>query len=30
MTRWQVVSRELITKQALPLDELFTRPDRRA
>ena len=25
MTRWRVVSRELIRKQALPLDRLFTR-----
>ncbi|MGY1927286.1 class F sortase [Modestobacter sp. SYSU DS0903] len=24
-TRWQVVSRELITKQALPLDTIFSR-----
>jgi sortase (surface protein transpeptidase) len=24
-SRWRVVSRELITKQALPLDELFRR-----
>ena len=24
-TRWRIVSRELITKQALPLDRLFTR-----
>ena len=24
-TRWRVVSREVITKQALPLDRLFAR-----